>query len=227
MLRCFARLGGVGQFLPTLLTNDSDFVALGGNPQRMHIENIAASMAMVASDATAPTSLHHSTTSPSFRLPRCLEQNGASQRYQVDEDGSLASTVRAAFSRYLPGLNFAEVPINMSESTVERTTPIVILFGPAGDPISPDVARSVLANTSRDEGDGRYIADVVVPDIVSSNGVLHVIDHLLILPCNLSQTLYKANKSDPTLLELPSHSRTLSAHALAAVTCAGRSSCRR
>lgn len=126
-------------------------------------------------------------------------QGATSQQYQLFEDGSLAASVRSSFSRSFPGFNFAEVPINMSESTELRTTPIVVLFGPAGDPLPSDIARDVLSNSSRESGLGQFVADVVIPDIISSNGVIHVIDHLLVLPMNLSTTLFQANKSAASL----------------------------
>ena len=106
----------------------------------------------------------------------------------------MASSVRASFLRLLDPLSLSEVFINRSMSTQPRPTPIVILFGPAGDPLSHDTAQSVMTNSSRDSGEGRYIADVVVPDLLSSNGVLHIIDKLLILPMNITQVLFKANK---------------------------------
>ena len=192
----------VRQFLPTLLSNDSNFVALGGDPQRMHIENLTASMHMQPVSA-APTPLLHSAARRTARSPphtlfpcsvRCA-QFGYAQQF-VEEDVSVTSSVRAALGRLLPGISLAEVPINMSESTEPRITPIAILFGVAADPLSPDVAQAVLSNSSaREYGAARCIADVVVPDIISSNGVLHVIDRMLLLPMNLSFVLFKANKT--------------------------------
>jgi uncharacterized surface protein with fasciclin (FAS1) repeats len=81
-----------------------------------------------------------------------------------------------------------------SDPLQERITPLKILFGAAYDPIPKDTVERLQNNASFTPGlVDNYIASVIIPDIKSANGYLHVIDRVLVLPLNSTSLMRAAN----------------------------------